>query len=133
MRVDATRASVRYWRRAARIGIPAMAMTADEYRGLSYWHATVPGSLEPRAPLERDERIDVAIVGAGYTGLWTAWYLAALAPGIRIAIVEAEIAGFGASGRNGGWCLGTLAGSDAIADPDVPAEREPAQRLQRAL
>jgi len=110
-----------------------MAMTADEYRGLSYWHATVPGSLEPRPPLERDGRVDVAIVGAGYTGLWTAWYLAALAPGIRVAIVEAEIAGFGASGRNGGWCLGTLAGSDAIADPADPAQREPARRLQGAL
>ena len=40
----------------------------------------------------------------GYTGLWTAYYLAGLDPTLRIAVVEAEIAGFGASGRNGGWC-----------------------------
>ncbi len=76
-------------------------------------------------------RADVAIDGAGYTGLWTAYYLTALAPGIRVAIVEAEIAGFGASGRNGGWCLGTLAGMESVlADP---ARREAAIRLQREL
>jgi len=108
-----------------------MAMTADEYRTLSFWHATLPGSLEPRPPLRRDEQVDVAIVGAGYTGLWTAYYLKSLSPGIRVAIVEAEIAGFGASGRNGGWCLGTLAGSERILSD--PARRDPARRLQRAL
>ena len=43
-------------------------------------------------------------MGAGYTGLWTAYYLALADPALRIAIVEAEVAGFGASGRNGGWC-----------------------------
>lgn len=46
----------------------------------------------------------MAIVGAGYTGLWTAYYLKQAAPDLRIAVVEAEVAGFGASGRNGGWC-----------------------------
>jgi glycine/D-amino acid oxidase-like deaminating enzyme len=93
------------------------------------WHATAPGSLSPRPSLPGDVRADVAIVGAGYTGLWTAYYLTALAPGIRVAIVEAEIAGFGASGRNGGWCLGTLAGMESVlADP---AQREAAIRLVR--
>ncbi|HEX8095911.1 MAG TPA: FAD-binding oxidoreductase [Jatrophihabitans sp.] len=48
--------------------------------------------------------VDVAIVGAGYTGLWTAYYLKLADPALRIAVVEAEVAGFGASGRNGGWC-----------------------------
>ncbi|MDQ1739774.1 MAG: hypothetical protein QOE53_1426, partial [Pseudonocardiales bacterium] len=43
-------------------------------------------------------------MGAGYTGLWTAYYLKLADPALRIAIVEAETAGFGASGRNGGWC-----------------------------
>jgi glycine/D-amino acid oxidase-like deaminating enzyme len=46
----------------------------------------------------------VAIVGAGFTGLWTALYLARADPSLRIAVVEAEAAGYGASGRNGGWC-----------------------------
>ena len=50
--------------------------------------------------------MDVAIVGAGYTGLWTAYYLARADPSLRIAVVEARYAGFGASGRNGGWCSG---------------------------
>ena len=46
----------------------------------------------------------MAIVGAGFTGLWTAYYLQRADPGIRIVLLEKEIAGFGASGRNGGWC-----------------------------
>lgn len=54
-------------------------------------------------PLRGDIDADVAIIGAGYTGLWTAYYLQQQAPGIRIAIVDKHIAGFGASGRNGGW------------------------------
>ncbi len=46
----------------------------------------------------------MAIVGAGFTGLWTAYYLARADPSLRIVVLEAEVAGFGASGRNGGWC-----------------------------
>jgi glycine/D-amino acid oxidase-like deaminating enzyme len=75
-----------------------------DYRQLSLWFDQVPGSLAPRAPLPGDLDVDVAIVGAGYTGLWTAYYLQAADPTLRIALIEAEIAGFGASGRNGGWC-----------------------------
>ncbi len=77
--------------------------TDPEYRKLSYWHDTVPGSLAPRPSLEGNFRVDVAIVGGGFTGLWTAYSLAAADPTLRIAVVEREIAGFGASGRNGGW------------------------------
>ncbi len=51
---------------------------------------------------------DVAIVGGGYTGLWTAYYLLELAPQLKIAIVETRHVGFGGSGRNGGWCVGFL-------------------------
>lgn len=54
-------------------------------------------------PLRGDVEADVAIIGAGYTGLWTAYYLQRQSPGIRIAIVDKHIAGYGASGRNGGW------------------------------
>ena len=84
----------------------------DDYRSLSLWLDEFPGSLDPLPPVQGDELVDVAIVGAGYTGLWTAYYLQSLQPGIRIAVIEAEIAGFGASGRNGGWCLGGVAGLD---------------------
>ena len=50
--------------------------------------------------------MDVVIVGAGYTGLWTAYYLKKAPPSLRIAVIEREFAGFGASGRNGGWLSG---------------------------
>jgi glycine/D-amino acid oxidase-like deaminating enzyme len=74
------------------------------YRSLSFWHDTVPGTLTPGEPLGSDIEADVAIVGAGFTGLWTAYYLAQADPSLRVVVCEREIAGFGASGRNGGWC-----------------------------
>ena len=101
------------------------------YRELSFWHDSHPGSLAPRPALDSERQVDVAIVGAGYTGLWTAYYLKALEPGIRVAIAESEIAGFGASGRNGGWCVGLLAGIESLAAD--PARREGVIRLQRAV
>ena len=55
----------------------------------------------------------MAIVGAGFTGLWTALYLARADPTLRIAVVEAETAGFGASGRNGGWASALFPSSHA--------------------
>ena len=57
-----------------------------------------------RAPLDGDVEADVVVVGAGFTGLWTALSLAAAGPALRIVMCEKEFAGFGASGRNGGWC-----------------------------
>jgi glycine/D-amino acid oxidase-like deaminating enzyme len=77
--------------------------STTEYAGLSFWHATA-GDLTPRAGLDGDADADVAIVGGGLTGLWTAWYLHERDPALRIVVLEKEIAGFGASGRNGGWC-----------------------------
>ncbi|AYF98825.1 NAD(P)/FAD-dependent oxidoreductase [Protaetiibacter intestinalis] len=79
----------------------------NEYRELSYWHDSVAAAgdpLEKRPGLDGDAEADVAIVGGGLTGLWTAWYLLEREPGARILVLEKEIAGFGASGRNGGWC-----------------------------
>ena len=69
--------------------------------------------LAPRAPLDGDVRADVAIVGAGYTGLWTAYHLLRDDPALRVVVVEREIAGFGASGRNGGWCSALFPASEA--------------------
>ena len=79
-------------------------MTEDLSR-LSLWWDTLPDDLRAPLgpPLNGDEAADVAIVGAGYTGLWTAYYLKRLDPSLRITVVEARQAGFGASGRNGGW------------------------------
>jgi len=75
------------------------------YSELSFWHDSLgPEALVPRAPLAGDTDADIAIVGAGLTGLWTAWYLLQRDPALKIVILEREVAGFGASGRNGGWC-----------------------------
>ncbi len=78
--------------------------TAQDYRRLSLWHEQYPGSWAPRPALPGDTAVDVAIVGAGFTGLWTALHLIRQDPTLRIAVLEREVAGFGASGRNGGWC-----------------------------
>lgn len=85
----------------------------DGYRKVSLWWDTLPGELGTRRPLGGDLDVDVAIVGAGYTGLWTARYLAAADPHLRVAVLEREVAGFGASGRNGGWCSALFAASEA--------------------
>jgi glycine/D-amino acid oxidase-like deaminating enzyme len=107
-------------------------MNAADYRTQSFWHSNAPDDLAPRPRLGSDVQVDVAIVGAGYTGLWTAYYLKSLEPGLRVAIVEAEIAGFGASGRNGGWCLGTLSGMATFMKGDA-SQRAEGIRLQRAI
>jgi glycine/D-amino acid oxidase-like deaminating enzyme len=75
-----------------------------DYPTYSYWLETSGDDLTPRPRLDGSLDVDVAIMGAGYTGLWTAYYLLRRDPTRRVAIVEREIAGFGASGRNGGWC-----------------------------
>lgn len=80
-----------------------MGTAVGGYGAVSLWLDTCGDDLAPLPPLSGDVTVDVAIVGAGYTGLWTAYYLAEARPDLRIAIVEKEIAGFGASGRNGGW------------------------------
>lgn len=74
----------------------------------SLWLDGLDFPHSPARPLTRDIDTDVAIVGAGYTGLWTAFYLKRARPDMRVAIVEKEFAGFGASGRNGGWASALL-------------------------
>jgi len=83
----------------------------ERYRARSLWLDGLEEPLTPRPALAGDRDCDVAIVGAGFTGLWAAYFLASLQPDLRIAIVEREIAGFGPSGRNGGWASAGLAGS----------------------
>jgi glycine/D-amino acid oxidase-like deaminating enzyme len=76
-----------------------------DYRAYSFWLETCGDDLTPRPPLDGSIDVDIAILGAGFTGLWTAYHLLRRQPSLTIALVEAEIAGFGASGRNGGWCF----------------------------
>jgi len=73
---------------------------------ISFWYADIGGVPGYRNGLPGNIDTDVCIVGAGFTGLWTAYYLKKADPSLRIAIVEKEFAGFGASGRNGGWLSG---------------------------
>lgn len=73
-------------------------------RPLSLWLETAGATPAPRRGLPGPASYDVVIVGAGFTGLWTAYYLSRADPTLRIAVLEAEQVGFGASGRNGGWC-----------------------------
>jgi glycine/D-amino acid oxidase-like deaminating enzyme len=77
---------------------------------LGYWWRSLGGPPPRRAPLEQALEADVAIVGAGFTGLWTAYYLKRADPSLEIAVLEREFAGFGASGRNGGWVMGSFSG-----------------------
>jgi glycine/D-amino acid oxidase-like deaminating enzyme len=78
---------------------------------VSYWWQAL-GGFPPRRPsLPGPTEADVCIVGGGYTGLWTAYYLAGLRPDLRIVVLEAAFAGYGASGRNGGWVTAELPGS----------------------
>ena len=80
---------------------------------VSWWWRDLGGTPPLRASLSGDLAVDVCIVGAGYTGLWTAYYLKRAQPDLRICIVEQRFAGFGASGRNGGWLTNSVTGGRA--------------------
>jgi glycine/D-amino acid oxidase-like deaminating enzyme len=90
--------------------------SGERYRRLSLWWDGLPGTIGRRDPLDGDIEVDVAIVGGGLTGLWTAYYLSEADPGLRIVVLERDVAGFGASGRNGGWCSALFSVSDASLD-----------------
>ncbi len=77
---------------------------------VSYWWADI-GAPRPRAPLPGSISADVCIIGAGFTGLWTAYHLKRARPTLDIVILERDFAGFGASGRNGGWLTDRFAAS----------------------
>jgi glycine/D-amino acid oxidase-like deaminating enzyme len=108
---------------------PASALER-RYRDRSLWLDGLAGSLAPRLSLHGDTTCDVAIVGAGFTGLWTAYYLKRHQADLRIVVVEREIAGFGPSGRNAGWASAGIAGSWKVyarrhgMDAVLRAERE---------
>src|SRR6476619_2590146 len=111
--------------------LPAMISASGPSSG-SLWHSTLPETERtPRPSLPGDTSADVVIVGAGYTGLWTAYALKQAEPSLRIVVCEREIAGFGASGRNGGWCSAAFAGSRAATARRHG--REAAVAMQRSM
>ncbi|MFG2023453.1 NAD(P)/FAD-dependent oxidoreductase [Streptomyces sp. NPDC048825] len=97
--------------------------------GISFWYAQ-QGLPAPREPLPSDAAADVVIVGGGFTGLWTAYYLKKAAPFLRITVLEQKFCGYGASGRNGGWLYNGIAGRDRHARVHG---HEAAVRLQKAM
>lgn len=80
---------------------------------VSFWFEQLGGLPEPRPALQGRVDADVCIVGGGYTGLWTAYELRRADPSLEVVVLEREVAGFGASGRNGGWVFGDVSGSRA--------------------
>src|SRR5690348_5846059 len=101
----------------------------NSYRGLSLWLEQA-GDLTPRAPLPGAIDVDVAVVGAGFTGLWSAYYLKKADPSLRVAVLEKDIASYGASGRNGGWCHGHMNGSLEMYAKESSRERAVAMKLE---
>ncbi|MFC5217874.1 NAD(P)/FAD-dependent oxidoreductase [Streptomyces coerulescens] len=97
--------------------------------GISFWYAD-DGLPAAREPLAGDASADVVIVGGGYTGLWTAYYLKQAVPFLRITVLEQKFCGYGASGRNGGWLYNGIAGRDRYAKLHG---HEAAVRLQQAM
>ena len=98
---------------------------------LGYWWRSLGAPPPARASLAETVEADVAIVGAGYTGLWTAYYLKRAQPSLRVVVVEAQRSGFGASGRNGGWVTGSFSGAPRAYQRGSPGARFGA--LQRAM
>ena len=101
-----------------------------ELRSVSYWLDSL-GPIQARPRLDGDIEVDVAVVGAGFTGLWTAYELQRREPGLAIAVLESQFAGFGASGRNGSWCVPELNASPELLSSRFGRERT--QALHRAL
>ena len=75
---------------------------------VSFWWRSVERVTRPVLPGPTEA--DVCIVGAGYTGLWTAYYLKRADPSLRVVVLEQRFAGYGASGRNGGWLTNEITG-----------------------
>lgn len=95
---------------------------------VSFWHSQL-GQASPRPSLPGPRTADVVVVGAGFTGLWTAYYLKRCDPSLDVVVLEARFAGYGASGRNGGWVANTITGGrDRYAQSHSPAAAEEFQR-----
>ena len=69
-----------------------------------YWISSSQQDMARRSALDGEVTVDVAILGGGFSGLWTAYHLLRGDPSLKVAIVERRFCGYGASGRNGGWC-----------------------------
>lgn len=90
-------------------------MMRTDYSGVSFWLATCP-PYESNAPLQGDIQADVAIIGGGFTSMATAYYLRQAEPSMKVVVLESEVVGFGASGRNGSFAMTVIGlGIDVLA------------------
>jgi glycine/D-amino acid oxidase-like deaminating enzyme len=105
-------------------------MTSDD-GAVSFWLRDLDEPVTARDRLDGDAEADVAIVGAGYTGLWTAYYLLRHDPALRVRVLEQRHVGYGASGRNGGWLTNTMSGGHEAWARDHGVEA--VRRFQLAL
>jgi len=102
----------------------------NAYGDLSFWFDSL-GELPESHTDPLPEETEIAVIGAGFTGLWTAYYLKKRQPDLDVTVVEAYTPGYGASGRNGGWCMGEVEGIDTYFQNS--RTRDGAQALQRQM
>jgi len=103
----------------------------EVYDNGSFWFDSLDELKAPVSPTSLPAELDVAIIGGGFTGLWTAFYLNKLQPELKIAVFEASTVGFGASGRNGGWCMGWAMGIEDLLED--PAQSQKALTIARSM
>jgi glycine/D-amino acid oxidase-like deaminating enzyme len=100
---------------------------------VSHWmSALADGPAHDDVSLPWDE-VDLAVVGAGLTGLWTAYYYQQRHPEARVVVLEASTVGYGASGRNGGWLSTLLPGNRAVYARTAPGGAESVREFQREM
>lgn len=114
---------------------PAASVVANSFRNTRdgvFWIDDLPGGLRPdRPPLRGTVTADLVIVGAGYTGLWTALLAKVRDPHRRVVVVEAQRVGWAASGRNGGFCEASLTHGHENGVARWPDEIDTLDRLGR--
>ena len=97
----------------------------------SYWFDSLDEQIVQASLKPLPAEVDVVIIGGGYTGLWSAYYLSVLSPDLKVAVLEAETVGVGASGRNGGWCMGMAHGIEPLLAR--PQSQASGVQLMRAM
>ncbi len=118
------RASVAPWHHAPMTGPERPNGPINAAEPLSYWLREPGPAGDPPLARGTTTTADVAIIGAGFTGLWTAIALTDTDPSLRVVVLEAETVAFGASGRNGGFCEASLTHGLANGIRHFPDELE---------
>ncbi len=77
----------------------------SDYRSKSWWLGSLPAAIRPNPSLQAGQVADVVIIGGGYTGLSAGWHLKQMMPGMDVRVIESDVCGYGASGRNGGFSM----------------------------